>query len=103
MDITVHTKYSIGQKLYQLVGTKIKTYYIASLEVTTLYHARQKEFTQDVMYHIMSEDEYETKDARGYTGVCPSCRLTIESDLERQYFTSKADILKELAEQLADD
>lgn len=102
MVITVHTKYSIGQKLYKLDGTEIKTYYIASLQVLTLYHARQKAFTQEVMYHIMSEEEYVTKDARGYTGVCPLCHLTKKSDIERRYFTSKADILKKLAEQLMD-
>ncbi len=92
MDITVHTKYSIGQKLYKLDEKDIITYHISEMRAGQSYTVLNKRFETFISYSVE------------LNGAWPPVReeKISEADIERRYFTSKADILKELAEQLAD-
>lgn len=93
MDITVHTKYNIGQKLYKLDEKDIITYHISEMRAGQSYTVLSKRFEPFISYSVELDGAWP-----------PVVEQKIsEADIERRYFTSKADILKELAEQLADD
>lgn len=85
MHIDYESKYSVGQKLYYLRGGNVKEAEIVGIKVS---------FTEGPYYDGSAkfEEFYKINDDRS------SCLK--EKDLERQFYTSKKDLLKHIVDQM---
>ena len=85
MRIDYESKYQVGQKLYYLRGSKIEEAEITGINISFKegpYYGGSEKF----------EEFYKINDIRS--------SYLKEKDLERQFYTSKKDLLKHIVDQM---
>ena len=85
MDIKIRTKYNIGDTLYFINKDKIRSATIDGISIKCKKGSYYNPEILEISYHLNSDV---------FTDNC------LESNIDRSYYESKADIIKHFADQL---